>query len=229
MTCDELREQIAGLVQPTPYEERTVNVAYESDLWRTILAQGYMCYTHSCQFEAQILTYGAVNKAYCCYEYHADNATSAHGSDLWWERYYASLEARRLELVDYVFAATPTPTPSPTPTPPQARASRPSRADAGASGGANVAASAGTFPASSRGRSPPARRRQQPTVRQHSGTGDGGEASVNAAANARRQAGARLAASRARSLLATRQQQHTVRQQHTRAQRHRARTLQKGL
>ena len=61
MTCGELGEQLAGLVQPTPYEERPVNVAYESDPWRTIRAQGYMCYTHSCQFEAQILTRGVGN------------------------------------------------------------------------------------------------------------------------------------------------------------------------
>ena len=90
MTCAELSKQIAGLVRPTPYEERTVNVAYESGLWRTIRAQGYMCYRHSCQFEAQILIDGAVNKAYSCYECHADNAASAHDSDVWWERYYAS-------------------------------------------------------------------------------------------------------------------------------------------
>lgn len=47
MTCAELGKQIAELVQPTPYEERTVDVTYESDLWRSIRAQGYMCYRHT--------------------------------------------------------------------------------------------------------------------------------------------------------------------------------------
>ena len=61
MTCDELRKQIAGLVQPTPHEERPVNVAYESDLWRTIRAQGYMCYTHSCNMASSTRRIAATN------------------------------------------------------------------------------------------------------------------------------------------------------------------------
>ena len=60
---DDPNARAAGLI--------SANLVYQSALWRAIRAQGGMCITRNCQFDAKVLVNG---KAYCCFACHTASA-----------------------------------------------------------------------------------------------------------------------------------------------------------